>query len=86
MTALLTTALFVAAGLLGAGTLVHAWNAYRHRFAQLGAQLREVERGVAVRYARQDQARPAAAVHRLRFTQRADRLPCRPALPVPVAA
>jgi hypothetical protein len=85
MTALLMTALFLAAALLGAGTLVHAWTSYRHRFAELRAQLREVERGVSVQFACREPA-PTATVYQLRFTPQAECLPFRPTRPVPVAA
>jgi hypothetical protein len=86
MTALLTAALFVAAALLGAGTLIHAWNTYRDRFAELGAQLRAVECGIVVRFARHDPAAPGATVYRMRATPPREALPRRPDLPLPVAA
>lgn len=86
MTTLMMTALFVAAGLLAAGTLAHAWNAYRHRFAELNAQLRIVESGIAVQFTRRNSPAPVAAVYQMRFTPRAECLPYRPEMSLPVAA
>jgi hypothetical protein len=86
MTALLTTALFAAAALLSAGTLLNAWNTCRHRFAELGAELRAVECGVVVRFERRDPAVPCAAAYPLRSTPRREKLPLRSVQPLPVAA
>jgi hypothetical protein len=85
MIALLTTVLFAAAALLAAGTIAHAWRAYGHRFADFEMQLRQVEHGDTVRFARR-QPTVASAVSKLRFTPRAGRLPYYPAQPLPVAA
>jgi hypothetical protein len=85
MTALLTTALFTAAALLGAGSLSHACKTSRHRFAELRAQLRAVECGVVVHFERHDSARDAA-VYRMQPTPRRVDPPFRPQLPLPVAA
>jgi hypothetical protein len=73
MTAIVVTALFAIAALLAVSTLVNAWNACRYRFTALKTDLKQVERGVSVRYARYDTG-PRAVVYHLRFTgQAADR-------------